>query len=315
MKFLQTISLILTIIFSTNARPIKHLSAPTGDSLTLDKFIISQNIKAEKTPEGVFFSVHTEGVGKEPQKGDFVKIRYVGKLLSGKIFDQSPKNEPFAFKIGEKQAIEGWEIAIPKLHVGSKVTLYVPAKFAYGDMGIGDVIPPNSPLMYEIELIDILSPDQFQTHMRSVEDAEKRAFMERIAAQLLTDQRAIADYALHHKLKTKRTENGISYVVTKSGKGEHAKSGSQITLNYDGFFLNDSIFETTKGREPLSFKIDEGNTLSGLEEGLQEFSEGGEGWIFVPSKFGYGSMPYDNGKIAIAGNSVLIFKVKILEIK
>ena len=89
MKFLPTILLFTTIILQTNARPILEIDARIGDSLTLDKYIISQNIKAERTPEGVFFTAHTEGVGKEPQQGDFVKIRYVGKLLSGKVFDDN----------------------------------------------------------------------------------------------------------------------------------------------------------------------------------------------------------------------------------
>ena len=315
MRYLQTILLLTTFIYQTNARPITNFGHPLGDSLTLDKYIISQNIKAERTPEGVFFTAHTEGVGKEPQQGDFVKIRYVGKLLSGKIFDESPKNEPFAYQVGRQQVIEGWDIALQKIRVGSKVTIYVPAKFAYGAAGIGDVIPPNSPLMYEIELLEILTPTQYQDHLKSVENAEKRAFNERIAAQLLADQKAINDYALMHGIKAKRTESGISYMITKEGKGERAKSGNKITLNYEGKFIDDRVFDATKDREPLSFKVDEENTILGLDEGVQQFSEGSEGYILVPSKFAYGSTPYEEGKITIPGNSVLIFKISVLSIK
>jgi FKBP-type peptidyl-prolyl cis-trans isomerase FkpA len=315
MRFLQTILLITIFIFKTNARPITHSGKPLGDSLTLDKYIISQNIKAEKTPEGVFFTAHTEGVGATPQQGDFVKIRYVGKLLSGKIFDESPKTEPYAYQIGKQQVIEGWDIALQKLRIGAKVTIYVPAKLAYGNLGLGDVIAPNSPLIFEIELLDILTPVQFQAHIMSVENAEKRAFNERIATQLLTDQKAINDYALHHKIKAKRTESGISYMITKHGKGECAKSGSKITLNYEGMFLNDSIFDSTKDRAPFTFKVDEENVILGFDEGLQQFSEGSEGYILVPSRFGYGTHPYEEGKVVIPGNSVLIFKISVLTIK
>jgi FKBP-type peptidyl-prolyl cis-trans isomerase len=306
----------MTLTFQTNARPIRELVARTGDSLTLDKYITSQNIKAERTPEGVFFTAHTEGVGKEPQQGDFVKIRYVGKLLSGKVFDESPKNEPFAYRFGTQQVIEGWDIAIKRLRVGAKVTIYVPAKLAYGTMGIGTSVPPNTPLMYDIELVDILTPTQYQEHLKGIEDAEKRAFMERIAEQLLTDQRAINEYGLKHKLKLKRTEaNDISYIITKKGKGETAKAGKQVTFTYEGTLLNKQIFDATKDDKPLTIKLDEGNTIAGLEEGLTAFSEGSEGCIFVPSKFGYGSMPYEEGKVVIAGNSVLIFKISVLSVK
>ena len=315
MKFLPTILLFTTIILQTNARPILEIDARIGDSLTLDKYIISQNIKAERTPEGVFFTAHTEGVGKEPQQGDFVKIRYVGKLLSGKVFDESPKNEPFAYRFGTQQVIEGWDIAIKRLRVGAKVTIYVPAKLAYGTMGIGTSVPPNTPLMYDIEMVDILSPPQYQAHLKGIEDAEKRAFMERIAEQLLTDQRAINEYGLKHKLKLKRTENGISYVITKKRKGKPAEVGNLITFTYEGTLLNDNVFDATKEDKPLTIKLDEGNTIAGLEEGLTAFSEGSEGYILIPSKFGYGSTAYEEGKVVVAGNSVLIFKISVLSVK
>jgi FKBP-type peptidyl-prolyl cis-trans isomerase FkpA len=314
MRLLTAIVLFFVLTNQTSANS-NVFTYPVGDSLTLDKFIISQNIKAERTPEGVFFTAHTEGSGATPTTGDFVKIRYVGKLLNGKMFDESPKNEPFAFQIGKQQVIQGWEIALSKLRVGAKVTIYVPAKLGYGTMGIGDVIPPNSALTYDIELLDILSPAQFQEHLFSVENAEKRAFTEKIAAQLLTDQKAICEYALKNHLKLKRTESGISYVITKESKGEQAKSGNKITFHYDGMLLDNRIFDSTKKREPMTVKLGEENILFGLEEGLAQFSEGSEGYLLMPSKFGYGSNLYDDGKIEIAGNSVLIFKINVLSVK
>lgn len=315
MRFLLIPLLLTMLTFQTTARSMTHFEQETGDSLTLDNYITSQRIKAERTREGLFFTVHTEGVGKEPQKGDYVKIRYVGKLLNGKKFDESPKNEPFAFQIGKQQVIEGWDIALQKIRVGSKITLYVPAKFGYGVAGIGDAIPPNTPLVYDIELLDVLTAPQYDAHLRSVENAEKRVFMARIAEQLLIDQRSIADYALMHRLKIKRTASGISYVVTKEGKGENAKSSSKITLNYDGMLLNDRVFDTTKDREPFTFTLGEGRTILGWEEGLQQFSEGSEGYLLIPSKFGYGSNPLDDGKIVMGGNSVLVFKIQVLSVK
>ena len=313
---LQLIPLLFTMLtLQTTARPTPHFEQTTGDSLTLDNYITSQRIKAERTREGLFFTVHTEGVGKEPQQGDYVKIHYVGKLLNGKTFDESPKNEPFAFQIGKQQVIEGWDIALQKIRIGSKITLYVPAKFGYGVAGIGDIIPPNTPLIYEIELLDVLTPSQYEAHLRGMENTEKRVFMTHIAEQLRVDQRLIADYALMHRLKVKRTASGISYVIMKEGKGENAKSGAKITLNYDGMGLNDRVFDTTKGREPFSFTLGEGRTILGWEEGLQQFSEGSEGYLLIPSKFGYGSTPLDDGKIVIGGNSVLVFKIHVLSVK
>ena len=315
MRFLTTILLFTMLTFQTTARNMTNFGQPTGDSLTLDKYISYKNIKAERTPEGVFLTVHTEGVGKMPQQGDYVKIKYVGKLLDGKTFDESPKNEPFAFQIGRQEVIQGWDIALQKLRIGSKITLYVPAKLAYGAAGIGDVIPPNAALSYDIELLEILTPPQYQAHLRTVENADKRAFMERVAAQLLADQRLIADYALLHRLKTKRTPSGISYTITKEGKGKTAKPSDKLTLTYEGKFISDKVFDAQNDDKPFTITLGEDNNILGLEEGLQQFTEGSEGYLFIPSKFGYGSTPFEEGKMLIPGNSILIFKIKVFTLK
>lgn len=315
MRFLTTVLLFSTLNFQTTARNILNFEQSKGDSLTLDKYINYKNIKAERTPEGVFLTVHTEGSGKTPQQGDYVKIKYVGKLLDGKIFDESPKNEPYAFQVGRQEVIQGLDIALQKLHVGAKATLYVPSKLAYGAAGVGDVIAPNTALSYEIELLEILTPPQYQAHLRTVENAEKRIFMERIAAQLLADQRFIADYALLHRIKTKRTPSGINYAITKEGKGKTAKSGDKLTLTYEGKFISDKAFDTATEDKPFALTLGEGNTILGLEEGLQQFTEGSEGYLLIPSKFGYGSTPFEDGKNIIPGNSILIFKIKVLTIK
>ena len=315
MRFLTTILLFTMLTFQTTARNMTNFGQPTGDSLTLDKYISYKKIKAERTPEGVFLTVHTEGFGKIPQQGDYVKIKYVGKLLDGKIFDESPQNEPFAFQIGRQEVIQGWDIALQKLRIGSKITLYVPAKLAYGAAGIGDVIPPNAALSYDIELLEILTPPQYQAHLRTVENADKRAFMERVAAQLLADQRLIADYALLHRLKTKRTPSGISYTITKEGKGKTAKPSDKLTLTYEGKFISDKVFDAQNDDKPFTITLGEDNNILGLEEGLQQFTEGSEGYLFIPSKFGYGSTPFEEGKMLIPGNSILIFKIKVFTLK
>lgn len=315
MRFLTIVLLFTTLAFQTTARNITNSEQPTGDSLTLDKYISHKNIKAERTPEGIFFTVNTEGVGKMPQQGDYVKIRYVGKLLNGKIFDESPKNEPFAFQIGRQEVIQGWDIALQKLRIGAKITLYVPAKLAYGAAGIGDIIAPNTDLSYDIELLEILTPPQYQAHLRTVENVDKRVFMERVAAQLLADQRLIADYALIHRLKTKRTPSGISYTITKEGKSNTAKTSDKVMLTYEGKFISDKIFDAQNDDKPFTITLGESNNILGLEEGLQQFTEGSEGYLFIPSKFGYGSTPFEVGKMVIPGNSVLIFKIKVLTIK
>ncbi|TDL18113.1 peptidyl-prolyl cis-trans isomerase [Rickenella mellea] len=107
---------------------------------------------------GVTIETISEGDGKRfPKIGDTVKIHYVGTLTTGKQFDSSrDRNEPFITQIGVGKVIKGWDEGVPQLSVGQKAILTATPDFAYGARGFPPVIPPNSTLKFEVELIDIV---------------------------------------------------------------------------------------------------------------------------------------------------------------
>jgi len=91
-----------------------------------------------------------------PRKGDTVSIHYVGTLLDGNQFDSSrDRNEPFKTVIGVGKVIKGWDEGVPQLSLGQKAILTCTPDFAYGSRGFGTVIPPNSTLKFEVELLKI----------------------------------------------------------------------------------------------------------------------------------------------------------------
>ncbi|CAD8152910.1 unnamed protein product [Paramecium pentaurelia] len=98
----------------------------------------------------------TPGDGKSfPQKGQKVSVHYVGTLLDGSEFDSSRKRgKPFQFVLGAGQVIKGWDQGVAKLSKGEKAILTCPPDYAYGQNGYPPVIPPNSTLKFEVELLD-----------------------------------------------------------------------------------------------------------------------------------------------------------------
>ncbi len=303
-----TFTLITALLFAHFAK--------AGDTLSIEGFLSAKNIKAEKTREGAFYVVNTEGKGASPKHGDYVKIIYAGKLMNGKVFDESPKGEPFVFQVGFRQVIQGWDVLMPRLKVGTKATLYIPAELGYGNSGIGDIIPPNAPLIFDVEIQEVMSIDAYDTYMRQLEDKERINFKKKMEEQFLKDKKLIQEYAVAHKMKVERTPKGMSYAITKKGKGPMPKDGTKMTVNYEGTLVNDTIFDTTEDKSSFTFTMGEGKVIEGWEEGLKYFNKGSQGYLLIPSKMGYGATPLEEeSKTLIPAHSVLVFKIEVLGIE
>lgn len=98
--------------------------------------------------------------GATPVEGDIVRVHYEGFLPDGTNFESSRKRgRPFQFKLGAGQVIRGWEFAILRMTRGSRARFMVPPSLAYGRSGRLPKIPPNTPLEFEVQLIDYFEPE------------------------------------------------------------------------------------------------------------------------------------------------------------
>ena len=95
------------------------------------------------------------GTGPAANTGDQLSMNYKGTLLNGKIFDQSYGRGPFDFQLGAGNVIEGWDKGIVGMKVGGKRKLVIPANLAYGERSPSADIPPNSTLVFEVELLSV----------------------------------------------------------------------------------------------------------------------------------------------------------------
>jgi FKBP-type peptidyl-prolyl cis-trans isomerase len=99
------------------------------------------------------------GKGAAAKTGDTVKVHYTGTLMNGSKFDSSlDRNEPFEFKLGAGMVIRGWDEGVVGMKPGGKRKLTIPSDMAYGKSGHPPVIPPDSPLVFDIELLAIVPP-------------------------------------------------------------------------------------------------------------------------------------------------------------
>jgi FKBP-type peptidyl-prolyl cis-trans isomerase FkpA len=131
------------------------LNPSTGDS---DKKGTSDDGKSTTTATGLKYEDLKVGDGDEAKAGDTVSVHYTGWLASnGSKFDSSlDRNEPFEFELGAGKVIKGWDEGVAGMKVGGKRKLKIPSKLGYGSRGApGGKIPPNSDLVFEVELLKI----------------------------------------------------------------------------------------------------------------------------------------------------------------
>ncbi|MEO5500064.1 MAG: FKBP-type peptidyl-prolyl cis-trans isomerase [Ginsengibacter sp.] len=142
------------------------------DDKTITDYLAKNNIKAVKTPQGTYVEVQDPGTGEKVDTGKAVSVLYKGMLLDGHIFDQSydstgKPTKPYTFLIGQPGAIEGWSDGMVYFNKGGKGRLFIPSGRAYGSRGAGGEIKPNTPIMFEVTIADILTKEKYQKEMEA----------------------------------------------------------------------------------------------------------------------------------------------------
>jgi len=143
--------------------------AKAKEATDMEKYLSDNKIKVKATESGLYYVELKKGNGAKAETGKKVKVNYIGKLLSGKVFDTNIKEEAkkanvyndkrpyeaFEFELGKREVIPGWEEGLSLMKVGGKAKFIIPSKLGYGENGAGGVIPPYAPLVFEVELLGV----------------------------------------------------------------------------------------------------------------------------------------------------------------
>ncbi|RNI33184.1 peptidylprolyl isomerase [Rufibacter immobilis] len=133
-----------------------HAAQAARDEEVIKKYLTDNNITDfTRTASGLYYVKLEAGTGNKPTVGTNVEVTYIGKIIqSGYIFDSSFKRgQNFRFNLGRKEVIPGWDEGVALMPKGEKALLLIPSRLAYGLMGSGS-IPPNTPIMFEVQLIN-----------------------------------------------------------------------------------------------------------------------------------------------------------------
>src|SRR4051794_29227881 len=146
-----------TIIRTASAAVAAAVSTPLAVQMASAQ---TAGKKPMTTASGLQIIDSKEGTGASPKSGQTCVMHYTGWLYEngqkGKKFDSSvDRNEPFEFPIGQRRVIAGWDEGVATMKVGGKRTLIIPPDLGYGARGAGGVIPPNAPLLLDVDLLGV----------------------------------------------------------------------------------------------------------------------------------------------------------------
>ena len=150
-KTLEAIEAKLVSASKAKAEAIAKSAQEEGDKYRAD-FAKDKDVKTTKS--GLLYKIENAGKGEAIKATDTVKVHYTGKLPNGKVFDSSvERGQPVEFQLN--QVIPGWTEGLQLVKKGGKIQLVIPPALGYGKQGAGASIPPNSTLIFDVEVLDV----------------------------------------------------------------------------------------------------------------------------------------------------------------
>lgn len=256
----------------------------------------------QKTESGLQYLVLNEGDGASPTAEDFVTVHYRGRFIDGQVFDSSiERGEPATFPAGK--LIPGFTEALLLMKVGDTWEVTIPSDLAYGENGAGGgVIPGNSTLVFDLELIDVMTAEQAtELQQQQQQEAEAAALAFRDEQLAFLEQNKAKD-------GIQTTESGLQYRVLETGEGPNPTATSNVTVHYSGKLINGEEFDSSYKRgEPINFGLNQ--VIRGWTEGLQLMNAGSKYELYIPYDLGYGERGSGGG---IPPYATLVFVVELI---
>lgn len=252
------------------------------DIESIENYLADNNLTAQTSNSGLHYIIEEEGTGDFPALTQTVSIRFKQYLLDGTVINDITSDSSITVNI--QSLLIGIQESLLLLKKGGKGTFLLPSYMGLGTNS-SPSIPPNSVLIFEIELVDIITPERV----------------------LEIDIETIKNYLTENNIEADSTADGIYYFFEEEGEGENPASNATVTVKYKGYFLNGNVFDQTEDDKTATFSLS--GVIEGWKLGIPLFKKGGKGTLLIPSALAYGP----SGNSTIPPNTVLAFDIELVD--
>lgn len=263
----------------------------------------------KKTADGLYYKFYKKSKDTtKPKVGQFVEIEMIYGTPDSVLFNyEKLPPERRILKIPMIKSVFKGDIyqALSMMHVGDSAKFLMNADSVFKKLfrvaKLPPYVNPNEKVYFDIKLLGVKSVQEIQQ--------EEMARMKGLQAKE-TEERNV--YLKKHNIKVKPTASGLYIIHTKRGKGPYPKPGETVVVQYTGFLLNGTKFDSSIDRnKPFEFELGKHKVIAGWDEGIAKIRKGGSATLIIPSSLGYG--PRNVGPIPPF--STLVFDVKVVNIK
>jgi FKBP-type peptidyl-prolyl cis-trans isomerase len=275
----------------------------------LTKFLNQSNITVAPKPSGLIFVEQKAGNGRLPKAGDMLQLDFSISTLDGMELFSTKGQAPIDVEFGKEFDTKGFDEGIGYLKKGGIASLIVPSYLAFDSIGRGEVVPPFTTILYNVELLNI----------RTVTEVEKERTARKQAEETVDAQRKneepvkIAQYVKQNSIQVSPRPSGLYFIETLKGSGIKADSGMNVTVHYVLYTLEGKKLQSSvEMGQPFTFRLGERNVIQGWDEGLTLMNEGGKARFIVPSSLAYGG---SNKGPDMPAYSTLVFDVELIKVE
>lgn len=263
------------------------------------------------TPGGFEYQIIKDAPGnKTPAVGDYISLHiittYKDDVTDSLMFNSRLMNngEPLSMPIGAPSfngdLMEGFAL----LTAGDSAFFRVRVdSMKKAGMQLLPFMKDGGYMQYNVQMVSV----------KTAQEVEKEQ-QEKAAQQIKTDESLLHEYFKQNKITPQKTASGLYYVITSPGKGENAKPGNTVTVNYTGKLLNGEVFDSNLDPqfnhvEPFKFPLGQGRVIKGWDEGIALLNPGAKATLYIPSHMAYGAQ---SPSPKIPAHSILVFDVELI---